>query len=170
MERLFVAVWPSRPVVGALRRLPRLDHPHVRWTTEKQWHVTLRFLGDVDDGDAVGTALLAAVPARVAPTVATAERRVRRFGPSAIGVPVHGLDEVAATVLAATDRWGSEREARPFRGHLTLARCRGRVPAAALATGLPALRWAVQEVALVRSHLDRAGARYETVLTVPLKG
>jgi 2'-5' RNA ligase len=166
LHRLFVAVWPSRHVIGSLRRLPRLDHPQVRWTTERQWHVTLRFHGDVDDPTPVGDALEAGLVA-VAPAVATAERRARRYGPGALGVPVHGLDELATAVEAATARWGTAR-GRPFRGHLTLARCRGRVPAAAMATGLPALRWDVDEVALVRSHLDRAGARYETLRVVGL--
>ena len=152
--RLFVAVWPSKPVVGALRRMPRLDHPRLRWTTEKQWHVTLRFLGDVDDDrvDAVGDELeaqLVGVPA----VVAVSERRARRYGPAAIGVPVGGLDGLAAAA------GGRER----FRGHITLARCRGQVPAGAMATGLPVLQWEVGEVALVRSHLDPAGARYETL-------
>jgi 2'-5' RNA ligase len=167
--RLFVAVWPPRDVIGALRRLPRLDHPQLRWTTEGQWHVTLRFLGDVDDPTPIDAALGAGLAA-CAPAVAVAERRVRRFGAGALGVPVRGLDDLATAVAVATQPWGSERAAQPFRGHLTLARCRGRVPAAAMATGLPVLRWDVAEVALVRSHLGRAGARYETLRAIRLAG
>jgi 2'-5' RNA ligase len=39
-----------------------------------------------------------------------------------------------------------------------------------MATGLPVLEWPVGEVALVWSHLDRAGARYETLRIFPLRG
>ncbi|NIR41602.1 MAG: RNA 2',3'-cyclic phosphodiesterase, partial [Actinobacteria bacterium] len=52
MPRLFVAVWPPPSVVDLLARLPRREEPGVRWTTEAQWHVTLRFLGRADPADA----------------------------------------------------------------------------------------------------------------------
>lgn len=166
--RLFVAVWPSRAAVASLQRMRRPEHPGVRWTTEAQWHVTLRFLGEVDDPQPVVAALeqgLQEVPA----AEVVADRRARRFGPAAVGVPVHGLDAVATAVAEATAGWGAV-EPRAFRGHLTLARCRGRVPAATLAVGLPTLRWTAGEVALVRSRLDPGGARYETLRAVALSG
>jgi 2'-5' RNA ligase len=121
--------------------------------------VTLRFLGDVDDVAPI-TAELERRLAGAAPATAVTARRARRFGASAIGVPVAGLDELAGAVGGR----------QPFKGHLTLARCRGQVPSAAMATGLPVLEWPVGEVALVRSHLDRAGARYETLRVFPLSG
>jgi 2'-5' RNA ligase len=166
--RLFVAAWPSRPVLGALRRLQRPELAAVRWTTEAQWHITLRFLGEVEDPEPVAEALTAGLR-RVAPADVVADRRARRYGPSAVGVPVRGLEAIAAAVAAATAAWG-QIETRPFRGHLTLARRRGRVPAATLSVGLPVLRWHADEVCLVRSHLGAAGARYETMRAVVLTG
>ena len=59
--RLFVAVWPPESVVEMLLGLDRPEGPDLRWTTEPQWHVTLRFLGDVDDPGPV-TEALHAVP------------------------------------------------------------------------------------------------------------
>ena len=47
--RLFVAVSLPPPIVRLLESLPRPGHPQLRWTTPAQWHITLRFLGDVDD-------------------------------------------------------------------------------------------------------------------------
>ena len=165
--RLFVAAWPSRVVVNALRRLPRPDVTGVRWTTEDQWHVTLRFLGDLEDPTPVAEALRTGLR-DVASTDVTADRRARRFGPAVVGVPVHGLEPVAAAVASATAPWG-KTETRPFRGHLTLARCRGRAPAALLSIGLPALRWRADAVCLVRSHLRPTGAAYETIETCELR-
>ena len=46
--RLFVAVWPPESVVEMLLGLDRPEGPELRWTTEPQWHVTLRFLGEVE--------------------------------------------------------------------------------------------------------------------------
>ena len=37
--------------------MPRPDDPAVRWSTPDQWHVTLRFLGSVDDVASVRDAL-----------------------------------------------------------------------------------------------------------------
>jgi 2'-5' RNA ligase len=165
--RLFVAAWPSRPVVKALQRLPRREIAGVRWTTEHQWHVTLRFLGDVEDPTPVAEALRTGLRDVVAADV-VADRRARRFGPAVVGVPVHGLEPVAAAVAAATAAWG-RTETRPFRGHLTLARCRGRAPAATLSIGLPVLQWRAEEVCLVRSHLHPTGAAYETIETCSLR-
>ena len=58
--RLFVAAWPPADVVEALRGLDRPVVTGMRWTTADQWHVTLRFLGDVDDPAPVVAALTAA--------------------------------------------------------------------------------------------------------------
>ena len=58
--RLFVAVWPPYEVVNSIAALERPPLPGLRWTTPDQWHVTMRFLGDVDDGSV--PALVAALP------------------------------------------------------------------------------------------------------------
>src|SRR5947209_3556899 len=49
VARLFVAVWPPASLISQLRSLDRPARPGLRWTTEDQWHVTLRFLGGVDE-------------------------------------------------------------------------------------------------------------------------
>ena len=42
-------MWPPPEVVARLAALARPTVEGVRWTTPEQWHVTLRFLGWVDD-------------------------------------------------------------------------------------------------------------------------
>src|SRR5690606_4279651 len=75
LMRLFVGVVPPEGVLDAIERLARPDRPGVRWTRRQQWHVTLRFLGEVDDPDPVAAALdaapLAPCDARVGPAVRT---------------------------------------------------------------------------------------------------
>ena len=52
MARLFVAVWPPEEVGDVLAGLSRPDLPGVRWTAPERLLVTVRFLGDCDEGGA----------------------------------------------------------------------------------------------------------------------
>lgn len=170
--RLFVAVWPPPPVVDRLRALDRPPLSGVRWTTEQQWHVTLRFLGDVADGEVEGVKgglaglhALAAAPA----VTAVAGPAVSRLGQWVLCVPVSGLEQLAVAVERVTAAHGEPAGARPYRGHLTLARIKpgGRRPA----VGMPfSASWPVEDVTLVASTLHPAGARYQVISRVRLDG
>ena len=51
--RAFVALIPPADVVGELADAVapvRTAHPDLRWTPSAQWHLTLAFLGEVDEG------------------------------------------------------------------------------------------------------------------------
>ena len=172
--RLFVAVWPPESVVEMLLGIDRPDVVDLRWTTELQWHVTLRFLGEVDDPAPVVEAL-GLVPDAVLSGGATGVRAV--LGPTTawfpgrqvLQVPVRGLDALAGAVLDATSPWGEGGDDHRFSGHLTLARARGRTRGpASLAGASLAATWQVRAFELVSSELGRGGARYDTVSTVPL--
>jgi len=193
--RLFVAVWPPDSVVEMLRGIDRHDLPQLRWTTEQQWHVTLRFLGEVDAPDPVADALRA-VPdtlhARHAHSDSDsdgdgddddggdADGGVRAaLGPATawfpgrqvLQVPVTGLDALAQAVADATAPWAAHADDRRFSGHITVARTRGRArgPVSLAGTSLAAT-WPVGSFELVASVLGRGGARYETLDSVSLVG
>jgi 2'-5' RNA ligase len=118
----------------------------------RQPHVTLRFLGEVSDGDvpAVEAALRDGL-AGAAVVEATLGTEVRRLGRSALVVDVDGLDGLAALVRAAL--LGFPGDDRPFRGHLTVARRRRGVPAPSAPPA--AVPWRVGEVVLFRSDAGR---------------
>ena len=164
--RLFVAVAVPGDVLDLIADLPRPAREGLRWTTRDQWHVTLRFLGTVDDPEAVVDALEDAALGRCAPCEAVLGPRVEALSSRVLSVPVAGLDDVAAAVVEATAGLGRPPEDRPFRGHLTLARV-SRGTARRLAgsvVGRPiSARFAVPDVRLVRSHLGPRGARYEDI-------
>lgn len=171
--RLFVGLHPPPPVLDAIAALRRRDEPALRWTTRDQWHVTLRFLGEVDDRDLPVLAdhlqqHLAGRPAvEVALGPAVEWLGSRRQG--VLVVPAAGADGLAGAVAAATAGFGGPPELRPFRGHLTLARVRpGRTVPTGLAGELVRASWLADRVALVRSRLDPEGARHETVAEVRL--
>lgn len=157
--RLFVAVWPAPEVVDLLRSVDRPHRKGVRWTDERQWHVTLRFLGEADP-DAVAAAVAPAL-AGIGPRDAVLGPVTRRLGPSVLMAPVSGLDDLADALPFPADK--------PFVGHLTLARAgrRSSVPAA-LAGAPVSAGWRVDSVSLVRSTLGRGGSVYDDVAVFPL--
>jgi 2'-5' RNA ligase len=160
--RLFIGVVPPERVLDALDRLDRPERAGVRWTRRDQWHVTLRFLGEVADPDPVAAALSAAplrrCEARIGP-------RVEALGRHVICLPVAGLDELAGAVEEATAGFGQPPDDRRFRGHLTLARVRrpSGLAGPAFDDGFP-----VADVRLILSHQGEGGPRYEDLSVVPL--
>jgi len=152
--------------------LERPELPAVRWTAPEVWHVTLRFLGGVaaDAVAPVATALgaLRSYP----PAVAELGPATRRLGRSVLVLPVAGLDGVAAAVDEALAGVGIAREERPFTGHLTVARARGRAALPGGLSGAPlTASWPVDDVTLVESTLHGArGSRYTVLERVALLG
>jgi len=165
--RLFVAVWPPVEVVDRLGVLDRPPLDGVRWTTADQWHVTLRFLGDVDDGDVVSASLRAAT---LPPAVAVLGPLAESPSPSLLWFPVAGLDDLAAAVIGGTAEVGRPPDG-PFRGHLTLARTRRAAPRGVLGR-LPPLAcpasWPVGEITVVASTLGSGGSVYGIVDRIPV--
>jgi 2'-5' RNA ligase len=163
--RLFVAVWPSPEAHAALSALPRPATATVRWTTPDQWHVTLRFLGEVPDPGPVAGALegLAFEMPQAELGPATAWFPGRRV----LQVPVAGLDALAAAVDEVLDASAPPRSPG-FSGHVTVARTRGRGRGPAPLAGSPcSAPWPVGEVTLVRSIPGGGGSRYEVLSRVP---
>lgn len=164
MSRLFVAA----PLPDAVRadlaaRLARTAEPGVRWVPAPQWHVTLRFLGEADEDDAVRA--LSELRAPVASV--TLGPLVSRLGRDVVCLPAAGLDDLARMVRRVTATVG-EPPGRHFVGHLTLARLRNRAACGITGTSV-VLTYPVSEVALVRSTLGAGGARHERLHTVALE-
>ncbi|MBN1885195.1 MAG: RNA 2',3'-cyclic phosphodiesterase [Candidatus Krumholzibacteriota bacterium] len=183
--RLFFAVpVPAdvrRLVAAAVRACPAEDRPW-RWIAADNFHLTLKFLGETDDGrvdllvDAAARAVAGAGPFSVRygafhafPSLARPRVLVYEVaeGAETLGLLANRIDE-------AVEPLGFERERRPFRAHLTVARVRrqpspetiaalGRMP------GLPpAAAHAVDRALLMQSRLGRGGAVYEEIASLPL--
>jgi 2'-5' RNA ligase len=168
--RLFVAVDLPDPIMQLLWALPRPARRGIQWTTPARWHITLRFLGGVDDHGAVAEALSClrtrwrggAVVGRLGPTTA--------WFPAGrvLHVPVTGVDTLAEAVHDATSRCGQPGEPA-FDGHVTLARSRGRDSAPDDLAGVPiATHFEVREVVLYESSPESKGASYKVMSRVPL--
>ena len=191
--RLFVAAYPSPEAVGHLSQFvgtlhvgrPAEPGRSLRVVPPDRWHLTLAFLGDVEDlraGDAAAASSEAVAAWRDAggrvPQLGVAGGG--RFGRGRSTVLWAGVDgEVPALDDLATRLRRALRHARlpvdrkPFRAHLTLARPGDRLAPDALAADLAALdayrgpRWQLTDLRLVRSHLGPSPT-YETIAVAPL--
>jgi 2'-5' RNA ligase len=166
--RLFVAIAVPEGVRQAVDRIERPESDDVRWADPSSWHVTLRFLGEVDD-DVAAAAEAALAAVRCPTTTAVVGRTPKRLGPTAVVLPIEGLGVVAAAVADAFAGLPGE-ERRRFTGHLTLGRLRrpGRWPSLGVGPLAAEVSWEVGEIHLVRSLLGRGPAVYRTLATRPL--
>jgi 2'-5' RNA ligase len=173
--RMFVAVWPDDLTVRRLSALELGSVPGLRTVRPGQWHVTLRFLGDVDDDllpllvDALGNAATRVrAPVRCSIGPATAW-----FGGTRVlQLPATGLDGVAEAVRQATVDAIPDAGEPPFVGHLTVARVRGRRPGRSIGPAAAGIAFtaafAVPRFFLVASELSPAGPCYTTLARFPL--
>jgi 2'-5' RNA ligase len=169
VARLFVAVWPTAALLDQLQALERVTQPGLRWTTEGQWHVTLRFFGSLDavgetaarSGLDEATAGAPAVEVDAGPAACALNRTVWVL-------PVDGLEALAERIADATRAIGDPPPRRRFQGHVTLARARRPGVLSALPSTPVSGRWTVKEVTLVRSDLRPDGARYHVIDRWPL--
>jgi len=184
VTRLFFAIaLPDavrRELDGSLESIRGRIGNEIRWTPTHQLHVTLRFLGDVDAHripglrEAARAAVGARDPFRLSFAGLGAFPNLRRPKVIWLGVkPVPALVEVRAAVEEAVVSAGLERDARPFRPHVTLGRVRRTASAPAPFSGrgfdlVFGQTVRVDRVALVESVLGRGGATHAPVAEFPL--
>lgn len=148
-----------------------------RWTDPESWHVTLAFLGAVDptDVDPIAEAV-GHVAARVEPRWVEADRLGAFPSPGRARVLWCGLadrsDRLVALMTAVRDALdvASDETVQP---HVTLARGTRRpsdVRAFVKSVKPPAGSMTVDHVEVLRSHLGRGPARYETLASIELGG
>jgi 2'-5' RNA ligase len=127
MVRLFVALDLPPEVRARLAALTRENLPGARWVPPENMHLTLRFVGEVDHGQADDIdAALAAISAR------GFDLTLEGVGAFESGRKVHALwagvernpalEHLRAKVESALVRAGCEPERRKFSPHVTLAR------------------------------------------------
>jgi 2'-5' RNA ligase len=182
--RLFVAIEPPAGVLaelGAAVLQLQVAAPELRWTSSASWHLTLAFLGEVDE--------------RILPELSTRLARAARRHPAqllaiagggAFPAPARArvlwagirADRRAVASLAASVAAGARRagapppdEGRRYSPHLTLARSRDPIDVARLTAALADFRsseWTARSIHLVRSYPGGGPARYEDVAAWPL--
>lgn len=145
----------------------------------ENWHLTLRFLGEVEDPvvDRIVAALDTAplgVPFPVRWGGLGAFPSARRAQVVWVGLSAgeEAMARLAVSVDEALQAAGIERSDRPFRPHLTVSRLRptGSVDHALEKVDDLAIRMEVDRVTLFESRLRRGGAQYGVIEEFPLGG
>lgn len=178
MPRLFVGIYPDSVVRDALASLAT-SLRGFRWTPPEQLHLTLRFLGELDDATA----------GRAEAALATVSVGAFLLEPAGVGVfPPRGpagvvwvgfgtahphLFQLRQRVDDALLAAGVPLELRPFQAHLTVARVR-EASAGTIAEFVKRHRdftappWRATSFALMESRLNSAGAEHAVRRMYPL--
>jgi 2'-5' RNA ligase len=180
-RRLFVAL----PVPSGIRHSLSVAQRELRdqlppraasWTQPEQLHLTLRFLGEVQDCKVEGLAVaLGQAILGVGPIPLVVERlgcfpdaRSPRVIWAGVHDPADRLTELQQRVVSATASFTRQPVEKRFVGHLTLARFRQihRPQAAIIASCVEAAvgrrfgEWTADRIQLMQSELLPAGARH----------
>lgn len=162
--------------LGELRR----ELPPSRWTRPEGWHLTLKFLGEVEHSTLVrlAGALHQHLEGHPAPSVHLGGSG---FFPSPtnprvawVGGEVVGAEPVVEALEEAAEAAGFARERRAWGVHVTVARLKGRWPRSAVerflawGSALEFEPFACTEVVLFESALVPGGAVYTALERMPL--
>ncbi len=184
--RLFIAI----PVDDQIKRRmlhvrDRIDvsDARVRWCSAEQLHLTLKFIGEVEDS--LVKPICDAVQ-RVADKTPLFEVDIGETGcfpptGSVRVIWIGGTDSAGTLCQAAQEvvdelvPLGIEKEKRTFSEHFTIGRVkfdhsRGRLRESVRAVGFDACRQAVRELVVYQSTLCQSGAQYAPVLRAKLQG
>ena len=185
--RLFIAIDLGQQVRATVRKeVERLQPlaPKAKWASAEGMHVTLVFLGYVDDERVPEVqTIVREVASRHAP-LRLAVEGIGGFGssvrPRVLWLGLTGDVEPLAAIKTELEKrlapLGYEPERRPFKPHLTLARARMANGDAALASCVRACREAafgkaqVDRIILFRSDLSPKGAKYTALCEPQLAG
>ena len=192
MTRTFIAIALPDGVKDALARqiayLRKRLPASVRWVPAESLHLTLAFLGELDDARLAEAEQATEVAAREASPFALHLTRPGSFGParsprvlwagvSGAGADLAALGNAQARLAAGLELRDFPPEERPFSPHLTLARIKEPLPDE-VGRGLPTLlaavpaqhaAWKVRELCVMKSERLPAGARYTCLRTCVLR-
>ncbi len=171
MPRLFIAVPVAETVKTSLGEVSRsVAARYLRWVKPEAMHLTLAFLGDVDEARLPTIERAMREGARGASVMALraegvgafpSERRARVVWAGVTG-DVDVLFALQQDLELRLTEAGFEGDRKRFHPHLTLARLREPLPLPAeLLTHRVFGEWRATEIQLIESHLGSAGPHYE---------
>jgi RNA 2',3'-cyclic 3'-phosphodiesterase len=187
--RAFVAVYPEAEIVSALesvqgRLRAMLPKAAVKWALPEQIHLTLSFLGNIEEARVADfeTALAAASGMASFTLRSTAlgtfpnARRPRVLWAGLEG-ELEVLDDLKTFIDGALEPLGIAPESRDFHPHLTVARIKEIRPAEAVILNEAIAdfktvvfgEWRVRQLDFMQSRLSPAGATYRRLHSVGLR-
>lgn len=166
-----------KQALGDLIAAMSRENAGVRWVRAEAIHLTLKFLGDVDEsrlGDVSAVvdraaAAVGPVPLSLDAVGAFPDTRRARVIWAGLAGETGALAALQAAVDAGLAEAGFEPERRPFLPHLTLGRRRAPGPVDA-STVVPRTSFTCDRLTLFRSDLGPGGARYTALHEAGLRG
>lgn len=159
--------------------------PALRWVNPSGIHLTLAFLGELDDEQLAQAIAASEVAARQAQPFSYRLTRPGFFGsprsPRVIWMgieePTGKLNQLHRALNSALEQRDFEIDKRPFSPHLTLARVKAPLTPNEQQTfqrlladpqlSKPSLPYTVSALAVMKSELSRSGAQYSAIKEVP---
>ncbi|WP_342250702.1 RNA 2',3'-cyclic phosphodiesterase [Sphingomonas sp. OTU376] len=178
MIRLFVGLRPPTPIRAKLLGLMG-GIPGARWQDDDQLHITLRFIGDVDERAAedAATALSGVYWPPIELSLEGVGAFDKRGRVNAVWAGVRPKEQLAALhrkVDQALVRAGQPPEGRAYLPHITLARMNSPTEVVErfveAHAGLASTPFTLDHFFLFESSLGHEGARYDAVARYPLNG
>ena len=171
--RAFVAVRPSEAIRNELAEIRIPTDMTVRWVPAGNIHLTVKFLGEINREQTELLKKGLRATAKKHGPVQMKLQGVGKFGDKIIWVGFRGdLQALVADTEACAEAVGVPKETRPFRGHLTIGRAKGRgkIVVPDDLKDKPFGEESIGEITLMETTLAREGAIYEVVETYRLSG
>ncbi|MBF0317903.1 MAG: RNA 2',3'-cyclic phosphodiesterase [Nitrospirae bacterium] len=184
--RAFIAVNIAEPVrleIDSIIAPMRQTYRGVKWVKRENLHLTLKFLGDVDQGHIRRVEFALQGVCDLQRPFSVVLRSVGGFPnlkqPKVLWIGLEddtNLQKLHSNIDAALSDVGFAREDKPFSAHLTIGRLRDGDNSTNLAEKLAPLKTKnfgsspVSGIALLSSQLKPGGPTYSVIREFPLKG
>jgi 2'-5' RNA ligase len=186
--RTFIAIELPQEIKDKLAELQALlkqAGADVKWVNPKNIHITLKFLGEIDED----------ISAKIAGIIEDTAKKIQQFPISLSSLGAFPKIESARVIWIGIDKGDKEtgrlakeleerieklgipKEERPFSSHITIGRVRGMLNKDKLAKALKELEayfsgknieFKVTKITLFKSTLGSSGPAYEALKEVPI--
>lgn len=182
-QRIFVAIYPSQEVIRKLKKesetlKKRLPENLLRWLPEENWHITLKFFGNLTAKEVEQLDQNLRFSLKAQRTVAIQLTSITWFPsgkkPSVLAAIANGspeLNRLAMNIHNVDSQHEKSAGNKPYRPHLSLARCRQKRPINAhssLPLNITPVAFTANQVHLVKSQTLATGATYTKLASYPL--
>jgi len=183
--RAFIAIELPEEIIAFIRKIQEGVKSYgfkARWVRPENIHLTLKFLDNINSEDIkkVGDALISAAGENA--SMSLGAKGIGVFPgvkrPRVIWTGIAGqtkeLADLQKTLDGKLETVGFSKEKRPFKGHLTIARIKGKVDARQLIDAMKEFgrfeskTFMADEVVLFKSELKPSGAVYTKLMSAAL--
>ena len=183
--RTFIAIKLPDAVTTSISEVQERIRSHgikLRWVKPENIHITLKFLGDIKEDDIESVTAVIYDSAKSRGPISLCAKGIGVFPglkrPRVVWVGIAGQLEsllgLKNSLEQGLEGLGFDKDKRPYRGHLTLGRVKGRIDPKKLGgalkqcDGFTSETFCAENVVFFKSELKPTGAVYTALARVPL--